>query len=529
MATSTDLNEAIDEVQGALLEGRAIATGTGEEAIADAPGLVRELAQRLGALPWWMISVVTHAILILLFVTFFAAARMMTVGSDDLFVTSEFTEPEEPEVDMEKPRDLFKNLVDAPTEVAVEQPILPHDDPDAEVSDHFETDNDMDTATARGDENAFSTVPLGGTGVVGTMGVGGGGPAGVYGFRSGGGRKKCVMRYGGSKQTESAVEAALKWLADHQEADGHWDARKHEGGGNVSGGRIVSDVSVSALATLAFLGAGYTHKTAGKYRDNVARAVTWLRAQQLESGAFVRDGSGYQVYDHCIGTLALAEAYGMTRDAELRPVAQKGVDYVIEIQEPYSGWHHGSFRSTSVLGWAVMALKSARMAGLSVDGRGFQGAMNRLDEVTDPDSGKVGYCRRGQSSFGRGFVMTGVGMVSRFFMGAERDEPMLAKGAGLLLTDVPQWKARCSVRDVQYFYHWYYGTLALFQMGGERWKKWNEGLKSTLLPNQRTDGDANGSWDPDAGWAPTGGRVYSTAMGALCLEVYYRYLPMYRD
>ena len=73
-------------------------------------------------------------------------------------------------------------------------------------------------------------------------------------------------------------------------------------------------------------------------------------------------------------------------------------------------------------------------------------------------------------------------------------------------------------------------------MGGDTWKAWNAGLKPTLLDNQRKGGpmdgseqDVDGSWDYEGD--PYGkkkcGRVYTTALGALCLEVYYRYLPMY--
>ena len=66
------------------------------------------------------------------------------------------------------------------------------------------------------------------------------------------------------------------------------------------------------------------------------------------------------------------------------------------------------------------------------------------------------------------------------------------------------------------------------------WKSWNTRLKKTLLQNQRKGGpmdgsakDVDGSWDCKMGWAPTGGRVYTTAINALSLEIYYRYLPMY--
>jgi len=39
--------------------------------------------------------------------------------------------------------------------------------------------------------------------------------------------------------------------------------------------------------------------------------------------------------------------------------------------------------------------------------------------------------------------------------------------------------------------------------------------------------DKDGSWDLLSKTDKAGGRVYTTAIGALCLEVYYRYLPMY--
>ncbi len=527
MATSTDLRSAIEEVQNQLPEGQI----AGELEGAYQADFVTKLEQRVGALPWWVISAIVHSVIFLL-------ATLLTVAlppaqEDEVIITTDVAKKEEPKYDEKKKRDIFKNPQEVKAETEVENPVVVHEQ--AEVTDHFETDNNMDSQSARGSEDAISDIPLGGTGVTGSMGVGGGGMAGCFGYRGGGGRKRAVARFGGSKATESAVEAALRWLARHQEADGHWDGRRFEGGKSVSGGKIVSNVSVTALAVLAFLGAGHTHKT-GHFRDTVARGTKWLVSKQLPSGAFVRDGSGYQVYDHTIGTLALAEAYGMTKDQNIRAAAQKGIDYVLQVQEPYSGWHHGIYRSISVVGWAVMALKSAKVAGLRVDGKGFQGATNRLDEVTDPATGKVGYARRGQYGYGRGLVMTGVGMVCRQFMGVPNTDQTLRKQADVLLGVVPKWEAKCHVkhRDPQYFYHWYYGTLAMFQMGGEHWRRWNTALKPALVDNQRKGGpldgserDLDGSWDPYAGWAPTGGRVYSTAMGALCLEVYYRYLPMY--
>ena len=76
-------------------------------------------------------------------------------------------------------------------------------------------------------------------------------------------------------------------------------------------------------------------------------------------------------------------------------------------------------------------------------------------------------------------------------------------------------------------YYWYYGTLAMFQMGGTHWRAWNKSMKSALVNHQRGSGDEKGSWDPIGAWGFAGGRVYSTAINVLSLEIYYRYARVF--
>jgi hypothetical protein len=185
-----------------------------------------------------------------------------------------------------------------------------------------------------------------------------------------------------------------------------------------------------------------------------------------------------------------------------------------------------------VTGWYVMQVKSARIAGLRVDTAGsFQGAINFIDKCTD-EKGRVSYMEGRTGSL----VMTPVGMVARQFAGIPNTDPVLRKSADYLLTASRGEHRYLPVWDDKYytFYYWYYGTLAMFQMGGNQWTTWNKALKKTLLPNQRKGGpmdgsaqDVDGSWDLVGGLDKIGGRTYTTAVGALCLEVYYRYLPMY--
>ncbi|MHC4916101.1 MAG: prenyltransferase/squalene oxidase repeat-containing protein [Planctomycetota bacterium] len=528
MATSTDLRSAIEEVKRQMPADVA-EPGRGGDPYA--PDALTRMEHRLGALPWWAISAVVHAVIFLL-------ATLLTVAMppaqvDEVIISTDVAKEQEKTYDEKLKRDIFKQNAEIKHEQEVEKPVLVHEE--VEVTDHFETDNDMDNQSARGSEDAISDIPLGGTGVTGSIGVGGGGMAGVYGYRDGGGRKRAVARFGGSPATESAVEAALRWLARNQEADGHWEITRHLPEKSFSKNRPNPSYvpGVTGLALLAFLGAGYTHKVQSPYRESVLKAVNWMIQQQNDDGTFAKRHS-HSTYSEFICCLAISEAYGMTKDERLKEVAQKSVDWALKTQTPYSGWryHRKNDSDTSVVGWALMALKSAKMAGLKVDGSAFQGITTFLDKVTvKGDDGTVQALYRPQEKVSSGFesdtrCCTAIAMLCRQFLGAKRDNPQVSGSADWLAGNVPEWSDRNA--RVTHFYYWYYGTLAMFQVGGERWNKWNEAQKKVLLDNQRKGGPEDGSWDPKCYYGHHfGGRAYNTALGALTLEVYYRYLPLY--
>ncbi len=96
----------------------------------------------------------------------------------------------------------------------------------------------------------------------------------------------------------------------------------------------------------------------------------------------------------------------------------------------------------------------------------------------------------------------------------------MAKHADLMLKTLPEWDPDGFGCDM---YYWYYGSYAMYQMGGRHWKAWNRAMKPAVLDSQRHDGSHHGSWDPVGPWGLPGGRVYSTASMVLCLEVYFRY------
>jgi hypothetical protein len=412
---------------------------------------------------------------------------------------------EEPKYEEKNLRDVFKG----PAGVEVERPVVIHEK--VEPDDHFETEDD---AQKRTPEEAISDLPLGGTGVVGQMGVGGGGMAGCFGYRDGGGRKRAVARFGGSAASESAVAAGLRWLARHQEADGSWVPSKWEGAKEASAERG------TALATLAFLGAGHTTKT-GRFRDNVSRAVKWLLSKQAAHGGFGEDAT-----THAVCTLALVEVYGMTKDPKVGKAAQKSVDRARVLQKPYSGWPKEA-PDVETTAWFVQALKSAKVAGLKVDAAPFQGATAFLVKAADEKGRFRNLPGKGEVS-GRA---SACGALCRMLMGTPPSAASVGDPLGHVMEKLPAWGD--GGRSVDFGY-WHWGTLAAFQFAGDSWRKWNAATRDMLCDNQRKGGPMDGSvTDVDGSWDSHGdkelGRLETTALGALTLEVYYRYLPVHLE
>jgi hypothetical protein len=183
-----------------------------------------------------------------------------------------------------------------------------------------------------------------------------------------------------------------------------------------------------------------------------------------------------------------------------------------------------------------MVLKSSEISGLSFPRTGFDGARSWFDEVTEENYYRVGYTHKGtgkvfvpgmNEQFNHHEALTAIGVMSRIFMDKNKADPRLSGGCQLLVKDLPKWDGN----DID-FYYWYYASLALFQFDGPSgtyWKQWNEKMKDSLVKNQNamSTGCKYGSWEPIDRWSGEGGRVYSVAVNALTLEVYYRYANVF--
>ncbi|MGO9113103.1 MAG: prenyltransferase/squalene oxidase repeat-containing protein [Thermoguttaceae bacterium] len=327
-----------------------------------------------------------------------------------------------------------------------------------------------------------------------------------------------------STQTVRAVPAALVWLAKHQLSDGSWSLHDYtkECVDKTCTGQsdISSDAGATALGLLPFLAAGQSHQSKGPYKQHISLGLRWLIRHQQADGNLA-EGSMQMMYGHGLATIALSEAYGLTGDKQVGVAAQRGVHFIVAAQNAADGgWRYnpGDPGDTSVLGWQLMALKSAHMAGLDIDGNVFARANKYLDSAGNHEGTEYGY----MPGIGSTPAMTAAGLLGRQLLGVKRANPMFTGGTTYLMKHSPEEK-------LLNIYYWYFGTQVMHNMGGTEWDVWNGKIRDILVRTQvrKVDQCANGSWDPakDA-WGQRGGRIMQTSLSALSLLVYYRYLPL---
>ncbi len=363
----------------------------------------------------------------------------------------------------------------------------------------------------------------------------------VYRSRLDPNRFALARRAGASRESEQAVERALEWLRRHQDADGRWDggtARYKDGSvaeadddytihcppGDVCYGECFyweADTAVTGLALLAYLGAGYTHVD-GQYAETVGRGLDFLRMAQKADGDLRGRSQAVGMYCHAMATLALCEAYALTGDPKLRGPVEKAVNFLVKGRaQDRMAWRYAPgapVGDTSILGWVVMVLKSAQEVGIPIQPNTRQGVLAWLNKVSaGPSAGLARYQPWEKVTP----TMTAEAWVCRQFLGVG--------GPGMSSTEAAEYLVQNGPSRSQYnLYYWYYGTLAMYQHGGEAWARWNAQVRDEIVRRQRTAGHASGSWDPDESQYGThGGRIYGTALATLSLEVYYRYLRLY--
>ena len=344
--------------------------------------------------------------------------------------------------------------------------------------------------------------------------------------RSDAGRKLMVEKYGGSAASESAVGHALEWLAARQRANGTWDFI--DVGPCRNPGTVNNPIGGTAYALLPFLAAGQTHKD-GQYRKSVLAGLEFLTSIGVTApaGYDLRgvinkadddEDPNYAYYVHGAATLALCEAYGMTKDRKLKPYAEGAVTFLVNSQDPRGGgWRYNPQQpgSTSATAIQLMALKAGEKAGIKVPDVTWKGVTYYLDSVAVDGEGRYGYEIEKKSY---AISVTSMALLSRMYLGKNRDDSDLRAGVALIDKRGPYSN----------LYYNYFATQVMKNWGGAEWDRWNGRLRDDLIAWQGVEGDEKGSWAPRDrdDYSRAGGRLLTTCLATLTLEVYYRYRPL---
>ena len=478
----------------------------------------RDLVDRLKSLPIWLLSIGLHVLLMV----FLGMHVFGTKHADQIEIIAQPSD--EVGVDMDDldadDLDIADFSIDTFEEPTVETPIAAAVDiqamEDIPLTDPLEFDTEQAAELVEPVSAASSL-----TGLAGRME----------------GKGRLLKSGGGSDASEKAVQSALVWLARHQRPDGSWSIQHDEGLSCRCGGvgsRNNAPMAATALALLPFLGAGNT-PTRGKYADSVARGIDFLLANGRRTPeGFDMSDLGGTMYSHGLATIALCEACAMARDDErnkysqLRQAAKEAVAFTVFAQDPNGGgWRYQPRQpgDTSVVGWQLMALKSAEFGGISVPSEVMTKARGFLANTVAYDGGtQYGYT---DSSSGTA-ATTAIGLLCRLFLDWGVDNRILAKGTDNIIAKVPKY-------DDPYFI--YYATQLFHHIGGPKWTTWNNQVRDELIRRQVTEGERAGSWDlptsssddnSGALYAASGGRLFVTSLYCMTLEVYYRHMPIYQ-
>ena len=506
----------------------------------------------------WVVSGTIHASVLVLMGTIIFAQAQQTREAPPMVTAAVAAAERKPP----KPVDRLERTPQPERMIETTEPPNPHTIVEI-TQEQPATEDPEDRQAPKGRDDAMSDREMGGPGMCLTTGYGGGN-AGMFGDRVGGGRKRIHTSCGPSIGSVTAVDQGLRWLKRHQDrASGAWDPStystnceedpKCEPGASVAthgigGSAKEASVAMTGYALLCFLGEGFDHRS-GPYKSTVRKGIEHLLSQQQPDGAF-----GASNYVHPVAAMAIFEAYGMTKDPELREPSERALKIILDRQTKEAnardpayarlGWDYSTPNPTrqdsSVSGWNVMALKSADGADLGSAKEGLDGARVWLERAWkaanqanppkdaygdsvfpytwNPSTGAADH----QAPSNVEHDLTSVGMACAVFLGHEAGDPMLETMANHVMKHQKPsgWSSYNS-------YYTYYSTMGMFQVGGAKWDEWNKSVRDFLVGAQRKeDGCFKGSWNWQEGVKWHGsetGRVLSTCYAILNLQVYYRY------
>ena len=334
------------------------------------------------------------------------------------------------------------------------------------------------------------------------------------------------------EEVQKALEKALDFLASKQTEDGDF------------AGRYKKHAGTTGLSLMAFVGADCVPKD---YTNNITKAVEFIKSQYQPSSGYEQGsqkqalkggliGRANPIYEHGIATLALAETLVETNDLSLEPIIEDAIQMILKAQNTenkpeflkgpitpdskhYGGWRYNPESvdsDLSVSGWPILALKAVLNAGFAVPEWSLQKALEFVGACYDERDGSFGYMAEGS---GNSCVRAGIGALCLQLI-ANKNDPRIPPALRFMQNNPPVWNKEDPGNGYP-FYYWYYGTRAMVNEGGEDWRIWKDWMCRLLVDNQNDDG----SWSGDQ--SEKNMPIYTTALGALMLELCCGHLPIY--
>ena len=375
-----------------------------------------------------------------------------------------------------------------------------------------------------------------------------------------------------SKAREAAVARGLRWLAAHQSRDGLWradefaticDGKQSSNDALTADERYGHEVGITGLIVRAFLASGYTQLGTHAYADTLKRALDALLQQQDNDGCFGSRKIHAFGYVHWCASMAVADAYGMTGDRRLFKASNRANEFTMIMRNPFFGWRYGvkpGDNDTMCTAFAALAMESwmtARRAQCDfpseLEGERYRkatdGCMQWVEKITDPYSGRAGYDERGSASsrleevseveFDPAEVecLTAAACWLRDLALRTRhpdyrywhdnssvNTPMTEKGMSLIKRRLPK-----SIESGADYIFWLFGSMAVHHFATPRQHtEWVNAIDKTLIGlqnlEQPSSGDVDwcgthGSWAPTGAWGMPLGRLGTTAVALLTLQV----------
>ncbi len=333
------------------------------------------------------------------------------------------------------------------------------------------------------------------------------------------------------RRLDRAVDRGLAFLARTQEKNGSFPTRAD------------AQPGVSSLCVMAFLSRGH-QPSRGPYGARLERAIDYcLETQDPDSGALMPDrfigaNNNGSNYSHALAGVMLAEVYGMTdanRHERIRQAVRKGLEYSRFMQlrpkgNPLDrgGWRYiqrSQMSDLSVTSCQLMFYRAARNAEFNVPSEWVKEAMDYVHRTFDTRQRAFVYGLNGSHRYvTRGMVGAGIICLE---LGGEHQSETARIAGDWLLNPANSFEPYNNFRNEEDRFHYgaFYSSQAMFQLGGDYWRRFFPRLLTVMTQAQHADG----SWDPEAADNDNiYGNAYTTALAVLTLATPYQILPIYQ-